>query len=67
MEATMTRWTQAGGPYQFPFMGAASRSLKGERDIDCPKCGAAKLRSYFHVFDREAQLGSIWVWCPACA
>ena len=47
-------------------MGAASRSLRGERDIVCPKCGAAKLRSYFHMFNAAKRTGTIWVWCPAC-
>ncbi|HEX3757201.1 MAG TPA: hypothetical protein VHW23_00785 [Kofleriaceae bacterium] len=62
----MARWTEAGGPHQFAFMGAASRTLRGERDIDCPKCGAAKLRAYFHVFNVAKRTGTIWVWCPAC-
>jgi len=48
------------------FMGAASRTLRGERDLDCPKCGAAKLRSYFHMFNATKRTGTIWVWCPAC-
>jgi hypothetical protein len=62
----MARWIDAGGPHQFAFMGAASRTLRGERDIDCPKCGAARLRSYFHVFNPAKRTGTIWVWCPAC-
>ncbi|TMQ08803.1 MAG: hypothetical protein E6J90_10315 [Deltaproteobacteria bacterium] len=62
----MARWIEAGGPYQFPFMGAASRTLRGERDIDCPKCGAARLRAYFHVFNPTKRTGTIWVWCRAC-
>lgn len=62
----MARWQEAGGPHQFAFMGAASRTLRGDRDIDCPKCGAAKLRAYFHVFNPTKRTGTIWVWCPAC-
>lgn len=62
----MARWIEAGGPHQFAFMGAASRTLCGEQDIDCPKCGAAKLRSYFHVFNPAKRTGTIWVWCPSC-
>jgi hypothetical protein len=62
----MKRWTEAGGPHQFAFMGAASRTLRGERGIDCPKCGQAKLRSYFHVFNAAKGTGTIWVWCPSC-
>jgi len=62
----MVRWIEAGGPHQFSFMGAASRSLRGERDIDCPKCGAAKLRAYFHVLSPAKRTGTVWVWCRAC-
>jgi len=60
------KWTEAGGPYQFPFMGAASRSLKGEGPIPCPKCRQAMLRTYFHVFKPPTGTGTVWVWCPAC-
>ncbi|HEX4423330.1 MAG TPA: hypothetical protein VH165_35715 [Kofleriaceae bacterium] len=62
----MTRWTEAGGPHQMAFMGAASRTLRGEREIACPKCGAAELRAYFHLFNAAKRTGTIWVWCPAC-
>lgn len=62
----MARWIEAGGPHQFTFMGAASRTLRGERGIDCPKCGAATLRSYFHVFNPAKRTGTVWVWCAAC-
>jgi hypothetical protein len=60
------RWIEAGGVFQFLFMGAASRSLRGERGIVCPKCEQTTLRAYFHAFDRENQMGTIWVWCPEC-
>jgi hypothetical protein len=60
------RWIEAGGAFQFPFMGAASRSLQGERGIVCPKCAQTTLRAYFHAFDREKDVGTIWVWCPKC-
>jgi hypothetical protein len=63
----MRRWTEAAGPHQFPFMGAASRSLKGERALLCPKCAAAELRFYYHEFKPDKRTGTIWVWCPACA
>jgi uncharacterized C2H2 Zn-finger protein len=62
----MPQWRDAWGPHRIPFMGAASRTLDGERDIDCPKCGTAKLRSYFHVLNSAKRTGTIWVWCPAC-
>src|SRR5688572_25388511 len=47
-------------------MGAASRSLRGEAPIECPKCRQAVLRAYFHVFQPPEGTGTIWVWCPAC-
>lgn len=59
-------WVQAGGPHQFPFMGAASRSLSGEGPIECPKCHQGTIRAYFHMFKPEARTGTIWVWCAAC-
>ena len=62
----MKKWIEAGGPYQFPFMGAAGRSLRGEGPIECPKCRQAVVRAYFHVFDPSAGTGTIWVWCPSC-
>lgn len=62
----MKEWIEAGGPYQFPFMGAASRIINGDYMIDCPKCGQARLRFYFHVFNQEQNTGTIWVWCPNC-
>jgi hypothetical protein len=62
----MARWTQAGGPHQFAFMGAASRTLRGDRDIECPKCARATLRWYYHVFNLAKRTGTMWVWCPAC-
>lgn len=60
------RWTQAGGPYQFPFMGAGSRTLAGEHEIACPRCAEATLRGYFHAFKPETGRGTLWVWCPRC-
>jgi len=62
----MARWLEAGGTHQFAFMGAASRTLRGERSIDCPKCGAAKLRAYFHMFNPGKRTGTVWVWCTRC-
>lgn len=62
----MKKWSEAGGPHQFPFMGAASRLLKGEHAIACPKCQEAELRAYFHLFKPTARTGTIWVWCPRC-
>jgi hypothetical protein len=62
----MARWIEAGGPQQFALLGAARRVLRGEQDIDCPGCGMAKLRAYFHVFNVVTRTGEIWVWCPAC-
>lgn len=62
----MKKWTEAGGPYQFAFMGAASRSLRGEGSIKCPKCRQTMLRTYFHMFNLPAGTGTVWVWCPAC-
>ncbi len=59
-------WTEAGGEYQIPFMGAASRTLKGEYPITCGKCGQAPLRFYFHVFNEAKGTGTLWVWCPSC-
>lgn len=60
------KWIEAGGSYQFPFMGAISRLLKGEYTILCPKCRQATLRGYFHVFDKIRQTGTMWIWCPHC-
>jgi len=60
------RWTEAGGTHQFAFMGAASRSLRGERNIRCPKCGEDDLRAYFHAFDAKRLRGTVWVWCAGC-
>jgi hypothetical protein len=60
------RWMEAGGANQFEFMGAASRSLRGERNITCPKCGQAILHAYFHQFNANTGRGTIWVWCPNC-
>lgn len=62
----MTRWTEAGGPHQFPFMGAASRTLAGERAIACPRCAEGTLRGYLHAFKPETRSGTLWVWCPRC-
>ncbi len=62
----MKKWTEAAGPYQFPFMGAATRSLKGEMQIQCPKCSGGPLRAYFHMFKPADETGTIWVWCPEC-
>jgi hypothetical protein len=47
-------------------MGAASRTLAGERGIRCPKCNEEELRAYFHEFDPQRRRGTIWVWCPRC-
>jgi hypothetical protein len=57
-------WVQAYGEHQLPFMGAASRALRGDW-APCPKC-SAKLRGYFHVFKPETGTGSFWLWCAAC-
>lgn len=62
----MARWIEPGGPQPFAFIGAASRTLRGEPAIDCPACGAAKLRAYVHVFNVAKRTGETWVWCPAC-
>jgi hypothetical protein len=62
----MNQWVEAGGSYQFPFMGAGSRIINGDYIIDCPKCGQARLRFYFHIFKPEQGTGTIWVWCPNC-
>lgn len=63
----MSRWIQAGGPHQFPFiMDAASRSLMGERDIDCPRRHRGTIRAYFHMFKPAERTGTIWVWCAEC-
>ena len=62
----MKKWIEAGGAHQFPFMGAASRMLKGERAIACPQCGAAALRGYVHLFQPATRTGTIWVWCSTC-
>lgn len=59
-------WQEAGGNYQFPFMGAASRTLRGERDIACPKCQRGLLRCYWHMFNAKQMTGTIWVWCHCC-
>lgn len=61
-----TTWTEAGGEHQFPYIGAASRALQGERDILCPKCHIGILRCYFHVFNHKQMTGTIWVWCHHC-
>jgi hypothetical protein len=62
---TATRWIDAGGPYQVPFMIAAGQALKGMGPA-CPKCAAPHLQHYFHVFDRRTQAGTVWVWCRTC-
>jgi hypothetical protein len=59
-------WTEAGGAHQLPFMAAASRTMRGDRDLACPRCAAATLRSYFHEFNRDRRTGTFWVWCPGC-
>jgi hypothetical protein len=62
----MSNWIEAGGKHQLPFMSAASRSLKGEREIECPRCDKSHLRIYFHVFNKNTGSGTIWVWCSYC-
>lgn len=59
-------WTEAGGQYQFPFMGAASQFLRGAYTITCPKCAQDTLRFYFHIFNKDDGTGTIWVWCSTC-
>lgn len=59
-----TKWVPAYGEHQLPFLGAASRVLRGELPL-CPKCHAS-LRAYFHVFQPETGKGSLWAWCGTC-
>jgi len=60
-----SKWIEAGGEYQIPFMLAARRVLQG-KPIHCPKCGKADLRFYFHAMKPELGQGTLWVWCPNC-
>jgi len=62
---TRSKWVEAGGEFQIPFMLAARRVLQGE-PIRCPKCGKANLRFYFHAMKPALGQGTLWVWCPAC-
>lgn len=55
--------TEAG---QLELMGAASRLVDDGVPGTCPLCKTASLRFYFHLFDRESNRGTIWVWCPNC-
>jgi hypothetical protein len=59
------RWVEAGGTFQILFMVAAGQALKGG-EVACPKCAAPHLRHYFHVLDRRADTGSVWIWCDNC-
>jgi hypothetical protein len=63
---SVSRWVQAGGEHQVPFLAAAARAAKGQVEL-CPKCGRSKLRYYFHEFAPDRHRGSLWVWCPSCA
>jgi len=60
------RWTEAGGEYQLLFMSAASRLIKVDENIECPKCKQSTIRFYFHVFNKNKGTGTIWIWCPNC-
>lgn len=57
---------EAGGDYQLPYLNAAGRCLRGERNVVCPKCGQGRLRSYFHMMNRDKGTGTLWVWCNLC-
>lgn len=59
-------WREAGGALQRPFYSAIGRILDGDYSVQCPGCGTPILRFYFHIFDPDAQTGTMWVWCPTC-
>jgi hypothetical protein len=59
------KWVQAGGDYQFAFMGAAGQALHGNYATLCPRCKTT-LRYYFHIFNIEEKTGTIWAWCSSC-
>jgi hypothetical protein len=63
--APRSKWIEAGGEAQIPFLRAARKVLTGE-SVQCPKCHAAALRYYFHVLDRQRLSGTIWAWCSHC-
>jgi hypothetical protein len=57
------QWSEAGGAEQLALMGAASRAVEGDLDVDYPHRDGEKLRFYFHRFSETAGTGTMWVWC----
>jgi hypothetical protein len=63
--ATASKWVEAGGEFQIPFMLAARKVTAGD-PVPCPRCRASALRYYFHVMNRQQGTGTLWEWCPSC-
>lgn len=60
-----SKWMEASGENQIPFMLAARQVFQG-KPVLCPKCNVATLRYYFHIFNQQRGQGTVWAWCPEC-
>jgi hypothetical protein len=60
-----SRWIEAGGEHQLPFLTAAGAIQKSGLAQLCPAC-AVPLRHYHHVFQPARGTGTLWVWCRSC-